>query len=150
MMQQMQEPERRGYSGEYLGDPEYTAYKGRQDAVEEIEEGERLRYGDGEWEQQKLQPRSRSERIQRIIAIVLMVVTSPMLGFSIALFGISATNLANISTIAQTQEVADKIVGSFVLSLIVMLFVIAAFAASMVQLILIEQKFRRQGKRRGR
>lgn len=142
-MQQMQEPEERAYSGVYQGDPVDQGYGSRQFSEEYTEESERPQNQTNEWGQQKLQPTSRSEQVQRAMAIVLMIVTPAMLGISIALFTLSAVNLANVSGITLPQELFKGVVASFVLSLLMMLLTIAAFVASVIQFSLIMKRFRR-------
>jgi hypothetical protein len=138
----MQDPEERAYSGTYRGDPVGPEYGSSQFSEEYTKEGE-SQYQTGEWGQQKLQPTSRSEQAQRAMAIMLMIVTSVIMAISIALFALSVTNLAIGSGIALPQGLFGRVVASFALSLVMMLFSIAAFVASTIQLSLMMKGFRR-------
>lgn len=139
-MQQMQEPERRTYSGEYQGSPADLGYGSRQFSEEYTGEGEQPQYTTNEWGQQKLHPTSRSGRA---IALVLMIITAATLGISIALFTQSTVNMATGLGPPLSPNLSEGIIASFGLSLLMMLLTIAAFVASIINLLLTTKKFRR-------
>jgi uncharacterized membrane protein YdbT with pleckstrin-like domain len=146
-MQQMQEPERSVYDQGYQDNSGYPAYKDKQFSQEYSQDEEQQGYRINEREQQKLQPVSGMERGQRAMAIGLVAVTSPMLGFAIAVFVLSAVNLANALDILPFKEMFERLQASFALSLILLILTIVAFVFAIVNLALSERKYRRRGRR---
>jgi hypothetical protein len=144
MMQQMEEPEERAYSGMYQGNAVDLDYGNRQFSEEYTAENEQPRYQTNEWGQQKLQPISRSVQVQRITAFVLMAVNTTIMATAIPLFVFSVINLATSLSNALPQELSGDFVASFVFSLLMMILSIAAFVTSIIQVSLfVKKRFRR-------
>src|SRR5690349_94698 len=125
-MQQMQEPEGRGYSEGYQIEPEYSMYDGKQQG-EEYAEQPRPQYENDESSQQKIRP---SSKASLTLAILSIVASAIIMGCAIALVALSAVTFAHS---VELDQVFGPMIASLVLSIILLAFSVAAFVFSIVQ-----------------
>src|SRR5713226_9042480 len=130
-MQLMQEPEGRSYREGY---PQSTGYPPYQD--DEQAGWSRPQYDS----QQKLQPESEAQlsTTNVVLAILSVVASSLIMGLSIALVALTANSFGRTIGAGVTDilpnGVFGTIIASFVISLILLLFSIAGFVFSLIQL----------------
>ena len=139
-MQHMQEPDGRSSNEGY---PESAGYSTSQD-------DEQAGWSWPQYEsQQKLQPESEAKlsTTNAVLAILSVVASSLIMGLSIALVVLTASIFGRTIGAGVTDVLPDGVSGliiaSFVISLILLLFSIAGFVFSTIQLAMIEKKLQR-------
>ncbi|MBA2391239.1 MAG: hypothetical protein H0V70_00660 [Ktedonobacteraceae bacterium] len=137
-MQNMQEPEGRSYNQGYS---ESAGNPTSQD--DEQARWSQPQYG----RQQKVQPEARISTTNFVLAVLGLVTSEVIMGLSIALLALTANifgkTVAAGATAMLPYGVADIIIGAFVVALILLIFSIAGFVFSTIQLAIIARKRRR-------
>jgi hypothetical protein len=139
-MQQMQGPERQAYNEGY---PESTGYQTYQD--DEQVGGSQPQYES----QQKMQPEraAKLSTTSYVMAILGVVASSLIMGLSIALVALTANIFGKVIEAAITDtlpyNVFGMIIGSFVVSLILLLISIAGFVFSIIQIAALSKQRKR-------
>jgi uncharacterized membrane protein len=137
-MQYMQEPEGRSYNEGY---PEAAGNPINQD-------DEQARWSQPQYQsQQKLQPEARLGTANLVLAIMSVVASSVIMGLSIALVALTANVFGRIIAAGVVNTLPYGVFGisvaGFVIALILLLFSIAGFVFSIVQLSIMTKKRRR-------
>ena len=137
-MQYMQEPEGRSYNEGY---PESSGNPTNQD-------DEQARWSQPQYQsQQKLQPEARLSTTNFVLAILSVVASSVIMGLSISLVALTANIFGRIIATGVTNILPYGVFGisiaGFVIALILLLFSIAGFVFSVIQLSLIAGKRKR-------
>ncbi len=138
-MQQMPEPEGKSYNEGYLNSTQSSAYS----------YDEQSRRSQRQYEsQQKLRTESEAKlsTTNLVLAIMGVVTSSLIMGLSIALVALTANIFGRILSAGVTEILPDRVFGiiiaAFIVSLILLLFSIAGFVFSVVQLSLIRKKLK--------
>ena len=136
-MPQMQEPEGRSYNEAY---PESAGYRAYQD------------HDQAEWSQdqyasqQKLRPEAEAKlsTINYVMATLSLVASSLIMALSIALVTLTANIFGRTIGTGVTSILPDRVFGiiiaGFVVSLILLVFAIAGFVFSIIQLSIMQKK----------
>src|SRR5262245_34135517 len=131
-MQEMQEPQRRGYNEEYLESVGYPADEEKS--------------GQSGWarppyeSQQKILPESEGKlsTTNYVLAIQSLIASSIIMGLSIALLSLTANIFGKTVGTGATDTLPNGVFGliiaSFVVSLILLLFSIAGYVFSIIQI----------------
>ncbi|GCE31801.1 hypothetical protein KDA_72850 [Dictyobacter alpinus] len=140
-MSQMQEPERQSYkewSSESVG---YGAYQGKEQA-----EWPQSQYDS----QQKLRPDNDAtlSTTNYVMAILSVVASSLIMALSIALVALTANvfgrTVGSGMTAGLPEGVFGLIIASFVVALVLLVFSIAGYVFSVVQISIIQKKLRKK------
>lgn len=140
-MQQMQEPEGRPYNEGYSQSTGYPVYQDDEQA-----RWSQLR----DDSQQKLQPENGTKlsTINVVLAILSVVASSFIMAFSITLVTLTANIFGRTIGVGAIKMLSNSVFGiiiaSFVFSLILLLFSIAGFVFSVIQLSIIGKKRKRE------